>query len=64
MSSFFYPISLLHVHLPPKGGKLPLFGYHRLPIIFSVIGVNCIEFSNKNALLSQQSVHQASMTEC
>ena len=50
----FYPISLLNIHLPPKRGKLPLFG----PVIFSLKRRNCIEFSNENAFLSQQSVHK------
>ena len=54
----FDPISLLNIHLPPRRGKLPLFWPHLLPITFSLKRVNCIEFSNENALLSQQGVHQ------
>ena len=29
-------LSLLNIHLPPKIGKLPLFGPHLLPIIFPI----------------------------
>ena len=54
----FDPISLLNIHLPPKNGNLPLFEPHFLPIIFSLKRVNCIEFCNENALLSQQSIHK------
>ena len=49
----FDPISLLNIHLPPKSGNLPLFEPHFLPIIFSLKRMNCIEFCNENALLSQ-----------
>ena len=54
----FDPISLLNIHLPLERGKLPLFGSHLLPIIFSLKRVNCIEFCNENALVSQQSIHK------
>ena len=54
----FDPISLLNIHLPPKIGNLPLFEPCFLRIIFSLNRVNCIEFCNKNALLSQQSIHK------
>ena len=54
----FDPISLLNIHLPPKSGNLPLFEPHFPPIIFSLNRVNCIEFCNENALLSQQSIHK------
>ena len=58
----FYPISLLSIHLPPKRGKLLLFWSHLLPIIFSLKGVNCIEFFNEYALLSQLSETSSTMT--
>ena len=54
----FDPISLLNIHLPPRRGNLPLFESHFLPIIFSLKGVNCIEFCKENALLSHQSIHK------
>ena len=54
----FYTISLLNIQLPPRWGKLPNFGPHLLPIIFSLKRVNCIEFSNENTMLSKQSVQQ------
>ena len=56
--SLFYLISLLNIHLPPKIGKLPLFWPHLLSIIFPLKRVNSVEFSNENALISQQSVLQ------
>ena len=54
----FYPISLLNIHLPPKNWNLPLFETHFLPIIFASKRMNCIEFCNENALLSQQNINQ------
>ena len=33
-------------------------------IIFSLKRVNCIEFCNENALLSQQSIHQVQLITC
>ena len=53
----FDPISILNIHLPPKRGKLP-FWVTSPTLHFSFKEVNCIEFSNENALLSQQSVQQ------
>ena len=49
---------MMNIHLPPRSGNLPLFELHFLPIIFSLIRVNCIEFCKENALLSQQSIHK------
>ena len=54
----FDPISLLNIHLPPRRGKLPLLRTRLLPMIFSLQRRNCNDFSDENALLSQQSVNQ------
>ena len=40
----------LNLNISPKSGKLPFFLSHLLPIILSLKWVNCIDFSNENAL--------------
>ena len=54
--SFFDPISLLNIHLPPKKGKTSSFRPHLLSFIFKLKRVNSIEFFNEFALLSQNIV--------